>query len=157
MQKLEPVWVEIVGGLFLFWFLVFRIMSSSNDQQLVKFDQKDAAEIEKLKLQLVLNSNTNNGPGAKRKRKVLDEDEYTDKIDSIIERDFFPDVSKLRFELSYHDAVEKNDFELIEKLNKQKREMLNREQPRQNVPDTPATFESPLNPPERATEEPPDQ
>jgi len=37
----------------------------------------------------------------KREQKVLDEDEWTDKLEAIIQRDYFPDIPKLENELEW--------------------------------------------------------
>lgn len=41
----------------------------------------------------------------KRPAQVLDEDVYTDNIEAIIERDYFPDLPKLRNKLDWLEAV----------------------------------------------------
>ena len=41
----------------------------------------------------------------KRKVKVLDEDEYVEKLEKIIERDFFPEIDKLKARSEYIDAA----------------------------------------------------
>jgi protein DGCR14 len=40
-------------------------------------------------------------PPTKRKVAVLDEDEYTANLESIIERDFFPELSKLESKVAW--------------------------------------------------------
>lgn len=111
----------------------------SNVQEAVLHEAKFAKEIENIKIQLVSASNGDKG----KKRKILEEDDFAGQIESIIERDFYPDVPKMRLELEYADAVEKNDYEKISKLAKEKLEQRNKE--KSNATDTPAYFETPLN------------
>ena len=80
----------------------------------------------------------------KRKIKVMDEDEYVDKVEKIIERDFFPELEKLKAQSDYIDARERKDYETMSRL----------EEKYSGVrPDTgkrlqsPATFETPLDEP----------
>lgn len=103
-------------------------------------DAKSELEIHKLKLQLFKASQEPVLSTTKRKRVILEEEEYTDRIESIIERDFYPDVTQLRFELEYQDALEKNDYDRLLILGKQR---LEANHPTVST-DTPATFETPL-------------
>jgi protein DGCR14 len=41
----------------------------------------------------------------RQKVKVLDEDEWTEKIEAIIQRDFFPDVPKLQNKLEWLQVI----------------------------------------------------
>ena len=40
----------------------------------------------------------------KRKVKVLQEDDYVDRVEAIIERDFFPELEKLHAQADYIEA-----------------------------------------------------
>jgi len=42
--------------------------------------------------------------------KVLDEDEYVEKVAKIVERDFFPELENLKDRTEYMDAEERNDL-----------------------------------------------
>ena len=55
----------------------------------------------------------------KRPCKVLDEDNYLDKIEKIVERDFFPDLPKLKAQLAYQKALEENDVVEMNRLKEQ--------------------------------------
>lgn len=59
---------------------------------------------------------TSTSQRSKPKPKVLDEDDYLEKLESIIQRDFFPDIEKLKAQTEYLDAVERNDVEKIRSL-----------------------------------------
>lgn len=47
---------------------------------------------------------------------ILEEDEYVDALDAIIERDFFPDLPALRTQHAYLEAVEANDLARMQEL-----------------------------------------
>ncbi|CAN8015051.1 unnamed protein product [Ixodes persulcatus] len=57
-----------------------------------------------------------NNPYKGRTQVVLDEDAYTAAIGKIIERDFFPDVPKLRAQNEYLDALEANNITRLREL-----------------------------------------
>lgn len=51
-----------------------------------------------------------------RQVKVLDEDTFLDKLEEIIEKDFFPDLEKLKLQQAYYEAVRNNDYDSIREL-----------------------------------------
>eukprot|EP00727_Mastigamoeba_balamuthi_P000719 m51a1_g10644 hypothetical protein (506) ;mRNA; r:24454-26297 len=59
-------------------------------------------------------------PSAKRQRTrpavVLDEDTFVSSVDAIVERDFYPDLPKLRAQQEYLDALQRNDIDKIREL-----------------------------------------
>merc|ERR1719507_236890 len=46
----------------------------------------------------------------------MDEDEYVAKVEKIIERDFFPELEKLKAQSEYIDARDRNDLETMSRL-----------------------------------------
>lgn len=47
-------------------------------------------------------------------QQILEEDDYTDALSKIIERDFFPDIAKLKRQHEYLDALAMNDIQRIQ-------------------------------------------
>uniref|UniRef100_A0A8C2H1V2 Ess-2 splicing factor homolog n=1 Tax=Cyprinus carpio TaxID=7962 RepID=A0A8C2H1V2_CYPCA len=52
----------------------------------------------------------------KKPKKILDEDEYIESLEKIIQRDFFPDVSKLQAQKDYLEAEESGDLERMREI-----------------------------------------
>ena len=46
---------------------------------------------------------------SKRNVRVLDEDEYVEKVEKIIEKDFFPELERLNAQSEYIEASDRND------------------------------------------------
>lgn len=72
--------------------------------------------------------------------KILDEDTYIGSMGNIIERDFFPDLKKLKAQNEYLEALEQNDVKRMRELY----EKYSSGPPLTERPASPATFETPL-------------
>ncbi|XP_055063719.2 splicing factor ESS-2 homolog [Misgurnus anguillicaudatus] len=80
----------------------------------------------------------------KIKRKILDEDQYIENLEQIIQRDFFPDVSKLQAQKDYLEAEENGDLERMREIAIKYGSAMAKYTPRTYVPYvTPSTFETP--------------
>ncbi|XP_021572751.1 protein DGCR14-like, partial [Carlito syrichta] len=78
------------------------------------------------------------------KQRVLDEEEYIEGLQTVIQRDFFPDVEKLQAQKEYLEAEENGDLERMRQIAIKFGSALgkmSREPPPPYV--TPATFETP--------------
>ncbi|XP_048467248.1 splicing factor ESS-2 homolog [Rhincodon typus] len=83
------------------------------------------------------------GHGRSRKR-ILDEETYIGNLEEIIQRDFFPDVEKLRAQREYLEAEESGDMEKLREITIKYGSSLRK--PNSRTPAayvTPATFETP--------------
>lgn len=87
------------------------------------------------------------GP-SKKKVQVLNEDEYTEGVEKILERDFFPDLSKMKAQAEYYEALDKND---LVKLRQLQNKFSKRPDTGFSVASSPATFETPEHPRDRDT------
>nr|AAI39682.1 Zgc:162979 protein [Danio rerio] len=80
----------------------------------------------------------------KPKRKILDEEQYIESLEKIIQRDFFPDVSKLQAQKDYLEAEENGDLERMREIAIKYGSAMAKYTPRTYVPHvTPSTFETP--------------
>ncbi|XP_075228955.1 ess-2 splicing factor homolog isoform X1 [Lycorma delicatula] len=80
---------------------------------------------------------------------ILEEETYLENIGKIIERDFYPDLEKLRAQTDYLDAVEKNDVQKLREIYA-KYSGKHPQSSRTTYDASPATFETPA---ERPAEE----
>merc|ERR1719410_1719127 len=74
----------------------------------------------------------------------MDEDEYVAKVEKIIERDFFPELEKLKAQSEYIDARDRKDYETMSRLEEKYSGVRPDTGKRCNSPDT---FETPLDAP----------
>ena len=82
----------------------------------------------------------------KRKMNVLDEDTYIKKLETIIEKSFFPDLDRLKIQQAYHEALKSNDFSALQRLYEKYNKLLSSSSSRntkQSANATPAFFDTP--------------
>ncbi|KAK4878765.1 hypothetical protein RN001_011271 [Aquatica leii] len=80
-------------------------------------------------------------PKKRAKQKILDEETYIEEMGKIIQRDFFPDLEKLKAQHDYLEAKQRND---VAKLRELYAKYSGPQPPPQRIP-SPATFETPAN------------
>ncbi|KAJ8393929.1 hypothetical protein AAFF_G00054620 [Aldrovandia affinis] len=78
------------------------------------------------------------------KRKILDEENYIESLEKIIQRDFFPDVTKLQAQKDYLEAEDNGDLGRMREIAIKYGSSLTKSTPRNTDPYvSPATFETP--------------
>ncbi|XP_040914436.1 splicing factor ESS-2 homolog [Toxotes jaculatrix] len=94
---------------------------------------------------VALRQQTEEKETGKLKRKILDEEEYIENLEKIIQRDFFPDVTKLQAQKDYLEAEETGDLERMREISIRYGSSLTKSTPRSSAPYvTPASFETPV-------------
>ena len=91
---------------------------------------------------------------SKAPKNVLDEDAYTEKLEKIIVRDFYPDLPKLREKQEYLDALQRNDTEKLRQLHlKYTKRTPGTLRPASMLPTPSSSFETPIENPKESVPE----
>lgn len=70
--------------------------------------------------------------------KVLDEDTFIEKLEKIIEKDFFPDLERLKVKQAYYEAIKANDYNKIKELHTKYNNLLAKSDPDKSATTTPS-------------------
>uniref|UniRef100_A0A0B7AHB3 Uncharacterized protein n=1 Tax=Arion vulgaris TaxID=1028688 RepID=A0A0B7AHB3_9EUPU len=79
----------------------------------------------------------------KKAKKVLSEDDFSQGISRIIERDFFPDIPRLQAHTEYFEALEKNDLVKLREIQVRFNQQQRLDTGTSHLTNTPSTFETP--------------
>ena len=76
--------------------------------------------------------------------KVLDEDTFIEKLERIIEKDFFPDLERLKIKQAYYEALQASDYNKIKELQVRYNNLLAKNNA--NEKSTPLSQKNPMTP-----------